>query len=278
MPSSGSDSQPPRDEEERWIVLADLESWLELPMLVLSFLWLLLVVVELVWGTAGSLEVFGTAIWIAFILEFSLRLALAPDRVGFLQRNWLTLLALVVPALRLLRGFRVLRMAQAVRGARLVKIVGTANRGMNALGASLGRRGLGYVVVLTLLITLLGAGGMLAFEPAHEVQGGFSGYWDAVWWTAMLITTMGSQFWPQTIEGRILCILLALYGLAVFGYITASLASFFVGRDSARAPPDSATELAALRREVEALRHDLGVAKARDVVESSPNQPRPGGP
>ena len=89
-------------------------------------------------------------------------------------------------------------------------------------------RGLGYVLGLTLLVTLLGAAGMAAFEPASEVAGGFDGFGHALWWTAMLMTTMGSDFWPRTPEGRVLCVLLALYAFAVFGYITASMASLFV--------------------------------------------------
>src|SRR5688572_15178785 len=64
--------------EERWSVLRDLEEWLQTPMMVLSFAWPLLVIVELVWGTTRMLEVFGTAIWITFIVEFTLRFALAP--------------------------------------------------------------------------------------------------------------------------------------------------------------------------------------------------------
>ena len=80
----------------------------------------------------------------------------------------------------------------------------------------------------------------------------------------MLVATMGSEFWPQTAEGRILCFLLALYGFAVFGYITASFASFFVGRDAAA--PDSETpglaDLGALREEIAALRRELGQARS----------------
>ncbi len=87
---------------------------------------------------------------------------------------------------------------------------------------------------LAVLVALLGAGGMLAFEPASEVEGGFASYGEALWWTAMLLTTMGSEFWPRTAEGRVLCFLLSLYGFAVFGYITAAFASFFVGRDAER--------------------------------------------
>jgi voltage-gated potassium channel len=75
----------------------------------------------------------------------------------------------------------------------------------------------------------------------------------------MLLATMGSGFWPRSAEGRILCFLLALYGFAVFGYITASFASFFVERDAAS--PEGGTvgtaDMAALRSEIAALRAEI---------------------
>lgn len=244
-------------------MLAGLERWLETPMLILSFVWLLLVIVELTWSSTPLLGFMSTAIWIAFLAEFALRLALAPDKLRFARHNWLTMIALAAPALRLLSVLRVLRLASAARGLRLLTVIGTANRGMNALRASLGRRGLGYVMALTVLVTVLGAGGMYTFEHRSEVAGGFGSYWDALWWTAMLITTIGSQFWPHTLEGRILCFLLSLYGLAVFGYITASLASFFVGRDAAaHSGSELSDELSALKNEIGALRRDLRIEPA----------------
>lgn len=248
-----------RAQGERWRALHELEDWLQAPMLVLSFLWLLLVLAEFVWGSSRFLETFGTGVWVVFLAEFALRLTLAPDKTRFLRDNVVTVIALLVPAFRLFRAFRVLRFARASRGLRLVKIVGTANRGMNALKASLGRRGLGTLVAITVLVTLLGAAGMLAFEPASEVEGGFTSYADALWWTAMLLTTMGSQFWPQTPEGRLLCLLLAFYGFAVFGYITASLASFFIGQEAKSKDSEvaGASDLAALRAEIRALRDEL---------------------
>jgi voltage-gated potassium channel len=182
------------DRLERLDALEQLEALLRTPMLVLSFAWLAIVLAELAWGSSRLLEVFGTAIWIVFVLEFGLRFALAPEKLPFLRSNWLTVLSLLAPALRMVRALRALRAARALRGLRLVRIVGTANRGMNALRASLGRRGLGYVVLLTALVALLGAGGMLAFEPASEVEGSFTSYGEALWWTAMLLTTMGSEF------------------------------------------------------------------------------------
>lgn len=127
---------------------------------------------------------------------------------------------------------------------------------MNALRATLKRRQFGYVAALTLLVLLLGAAGMLSFEPATEVGGGFTSYGHALWWTGMLIASIDTDFWLTTLEGRVLSALLALYGLAVFGYITATFASFFIGRDAEEPATALAAnaELIALREEIGALR------------------------
>jgi voltage-gated potassium channel len=66
----------------------------------------------------------------------------------------------------------------------------------------------------------------------------------------MLLTSIGSDYFPKSSEGRILCLLLAIYGFAVFGYMTATLASFFLERDvdSAAASSEVKAELAEIRR------------------------------
>lgn len=244
---------------ERWEALEQLEAWLRTPMLLLSLVWLVIVVIELTAGGNSALTAVGTIVWVIFIAEFAVRFALAPEKRPFLRANWLTLIALLVPALRLFRTFAVLRAARVLRGVRLVRIVGTANRGMNALRAALKRRGFGYVLGLTVLVTLLGAAGMLSFEPAGEVAGGFTSYGHALWWTGMLIASIGTDFWPATAEGRLLSSLLALYGLAVFGYVAATFASFFIGRDAVSSEGEVAgsAEIGALRAEIAALRAAL---------------------
>ena len=228
-------------------------------MLVLSVVWLGLVLYELRYGISPLLEVLGIAIWIIFIAEFALRFTLAPVKRDFLKSNWLTVIALLIPALRLFRALRIFRAARALRGVRLARIVGTANRSMTTLKSALRRRRFGYVAAMTLLVLVLGAAGMLSFESASEVEGGFTSYGDALWWTAMLLTTIGSQYWPASLEGRILTLLISVYGLAVFGYITASFASFFVGRDAEHAAdaPAGGKDMAALAKEIAALRGDL---------------------
>jgi voltage-gated potassium channel len=246
--------------DERRQVLERLEGWLETPMLVLGFVWLALMLWEYVWGISPLLETVAGVIWIIFVLDFAVKFALAPDKTDYLKANWLTAVALAVPALRVFRIFRVLRVlraARAARGLRLVRVVTSLNRGMRALGASMGRRGFGYVVALSVVVTLAGAAGMYAFE--NEVEGGLSSYGEALWWTAMLLTSLGSEYWPRTPEGRVLCFLLSLYGFGVFGYVTATLATFFVGRDAAdgRAELAGAHSLDELKAEVAALRAEI---------------------
>lgn len=248
--------------QERREILEQLEDWLEMPMLVLGFVWLALFLVEVIWGLSPLLEVVGWVIWLIFVLNFVVEFILAPRKVAYLKSNWLTAISLVLPALRVFRigrVLRILRTARATRGLRLVRAISSTNRGMRSLGASLGRRGFGYVVAATLVITLVGAAGMYAFESNIPDGSGLQDYGSALWWTAMLMTTMGSQYWPQTPEGRVLCFLLALYAFAVFGYLTAAIATFFIGRDA----DDDAAEIAgaksiqSLHDEITALRADI---------------------
>ncbi len=254
----------------RWRLLRDLEEWLDAPMVILSLIWLAIVVYELVSGSTALLETVGTVIWIIFILEFLLRFALAPDKLGFLRRSWLTVIALAVPALRVFRALRLFRAARALRGARLLRIVGTANRSMNALRNALQRRGFGYVTGLSLLVLFLGAAGMLNFENASEIEGGFGSYWDALWWTGMMLTTIGSAYWPVTTEGRVLTLLLSLYSLGVLGYVTATLASFFVGRDAEQpaGPVAGNKDLRILLKEIQDLRAELRSRGAERAVQT----------
>lgn len=255
-------------ERERYELLQRLEDLLEMPMVVLAFAWLALLIGELIWGESPTFEAIGAIIWVVFILDFALKFILAPHKLEYLKTNWLTAISLLVPALRIFRIFRVvrlLRLARVGRGLRLFRVISSLNRSMRALGATLRRRGFGFVAILTLLVVFAGAAGMYAFE--NGVPGGLNSYGEALWWTSMIMTTLGSQYWPQTLEGRVLCVILALYAFAIFGYVTATLASFFLGRDAEESEGELAgsREIAALREELRALREEMRAFPGRPM-------------
>jgi len=245
-------------DNERREILQTLESWLETPLLLLGFVWLALLIAEFVWGESPLLNGLSNVIWGIFIIDFAVKFILAPQKIEYLKSNWLTVIALVLPALRIFRIFylaRILRAARVARGVRLVRVLTSLNRGLKSLGASLGRRGFAYVLAATVFVTFAGAAGMYALE--REAAGtGIESYASAVWFTAMLITSIGTDYAPRTGEGRVLCFLIALYGFIVFGYITATLATFFVESD-ARSKKSAIPNNDAIQQELAEIRHDL---------------------
>ena len=203
-------------------------------MLVLSAVWSVLIILEFTRGLTPALQALNDLIWILFVGQFAIEFLMAPGKRVYLRKRWVTGLSLALPALRLLRLVRVARaarLARALRGVRLARLLGAINRGMRTIAIGFRRRGVGYLLLLTLLVALTGAAGMYRFELEAPGGPGFPDYGAALWWTAMLLTTMGSEYWPGTTEGRVLCLLLAVYAFAVFGYVTAAIAAYFVGKD-----------------------------------------------
>ncbi len=246
---------------ERKKLLTSIEKLLEGPMIFLGFVWLILLIVELIWGLSKTLEYLSLAIWFLFIADFIIKFILAPAKLIFLKKNWLTAISLLIPALRIFRIFRFVRLLRGLRGIRLVRIVSSLNRSMKSLAATMKRRAFGYVSLLTLAVTFAGAAGMYAIE--NEAPG-FDSYGMALWWTAMRVITAGSEYYPLTAEGRGLAFLLALFGYAVFGYVTATLATFFIGRDAEEkdAPIAGAKDVAELRNEIARLTKAINEMKS----------------
>lgn len=263
-------------ESERYELLDRLQRTLEIPMVVLGFIWLVLLLVELIWGLSPVLQLINNIIWGIFIVDFILKFTLAPHKLQFLQKNVLTTISLVVPALRLFRitrAFRLIGTVRATRGLRLVKVVGSINRSMRSLGKAMSRRAFGYVAALTLVVVTAGAAGMYAFENQH----GLTTYGEAVWWTVMLLTSIGSDYFPVTPEGRVLCLLLAMYGFAVFGYFTATLATFFIDSDAGSEETEvvGARQVKALHHEIRLLREELQAVLQQQERPSPPQNNTP---
>jgi voltage-gated potassium channel len=249
-------------------------------MVGLALVWIGLMIGDLIGRLPRPLVILNYVIWAIFGADFVAKFILAPGKVRFLKKNWITVISLILPGFRLLRIFQALA---ALRVLSLVRILASLNLGMGAISRAMGKRGAGYVIVISLIVLFGGAAGMYHFEqPSQLVQqgygsvaasgGGLKSYSDAVWWTAMLMTTIGSQYWPVTMAGRVLCFLLSMFSLGVFGYITAVLASFFVGQDKEedkdkqkkldKREASQSASLETLLKETEAMRAQMAAIEA----------------
>jgi voltage-gated potassium channel len=204
-------------------------------MLVCSFLWFIVIITELVHGMNTVLLILGTLLWALFVLYFVLRLAIGPNRWSVLKRNWLFVLAILVPVLRFfpfLQSLPLARVLTATFGMQVVWIFASADQGLRSVRRAMGRRGAGYALTITVVVTLAGAAGMLHFETQATDPQGIHSYPKALWWVAMQITNIGSGYRPVTVGGQVLCLAISVFAAAMFGYLTAVLATFFIGRDA----------------------------------------------
>lgn len=243
----------PTLEDQRLQLLQNIETALEKPLAVLGVAWLGLIIAAYVWGSNTAVNLFTTVIWAIFVLDFCARLLLSTNKVNFLRHNVLTAISLILPALAFLRLVRLLAMLPSWQVV-LFRLIAALNRSIHVLSTTMRRRGLAYVVALTAIVTFAGAAGIDNLE-----RGVFSSYGYSVRWTAMIMTTMGPDRYPQSTPGRLLMWALTVFGFSVFGYLTAVVASYFVNKGASDPQSDVAGDesIKAVLAELRALRGEL---------------------
>ncbi len=262
---------------ERFELLEHLQAMLEPVMVALGLVFLVLLLIDYadaVRSVAARawLDRAFVIIWIIFLADFSIRFVVAPSKLRFLQRNWLGALSLALPFLRPLRALRAVR---AVRSLRLVRLLGGVNRGMRVLRRVSGGRRLAYVGTLTILVTLAGAVGVLFFDRNAE-GATIRSFGDALWWSAAMVTTINNEKYAVSPEARVIAILIRVFAVSVFGFVTASIASYLVGReveeraetednDAAASVSALREDLAAARLEIALLRQDLRAGRSGEA-------------
>ena len=255
-------------DNEREELRERIESWTDVPLNVLGVVLLVALVVEfsadlsLAWR--DRLDALNWFIYIVFTANFLVQFGLAPDKRTYLRRNWIAAISVLLPAFRALRALRAVR---ALRGLRLVRVLTATNRGTRSLSRMLRGHQFGRVMGLTGAVVLVGAAALTYFEDRGA-------YGDALWWSMALVSTVGSDFQPESLEGRVVTLLLIVWGLGVFGYITGAVASYFVGRDAAVGSRENggevttAEELRSLRAEVAELKAMLTRIGAKEGEET----------
>jgi voltage-gated potassium channel len=195
-------------------------------------------------GLVQACSIANFTIWIAFGLDYLVRLTLAPSKRLFIRGHLLDLAVLVLPLLRPLRAVRVV----------------TALARLNRTSVTVRGRTTAYVVGAVVLLGFVSALAVLDAER-HSEDANIASFGDAVWWAATTITTVGyGDRFPTTAEGRFVGVGLMIGGIALAGTITAALASWFVEQINTAEQAETDTrdeQLANLVAEVQALRAEL---------------------
>lgn len=104
-------------------------------MFLLALLWLFLFIKEMTSGLSAFQERMIYLIWSSFIFEFIVKITVAPRKRRFLKTNWITLIALVIPGLRILRMVRAVSLLNSVRVINSTKIIRALTSGKRFLSS-----------------------------------------------------------------------------------------------------------------------------------------------
>lgn len=207
-----------------------IDNALDLPMAILALVALVLILIDLTTEISAAwrtrINIVFWFVWSAFLLEYIAKLLLSENKRTYIRTHWIELATLMVPFLRILRVFRVVRLTRSVAVLRLLLY---SRFGISELGKILSHR-VFYLSIVTAIVILSGAVGIYILEvnaPGTQTRS----FNDALWMSAALVTTVASDIWPTTAGGRVLAFILMLYSMVVFGYLAASIAAFFVGKE-----------------------------------------------
>ena len=243
------------DPSAREVLREKLDRYLDVPLALASLALVLLAVIELSGEVSepwqGRLATLGWVLWGLFFVEFAAKFALAPVKRSYLREHWLDVLIVLLPFLRFLRVLRVLQASRALPTFRLLVFGG---RGSQSTLELLKRRRLGQLAIISVMVILIGAA--LGFLLEADAAGSpIEDFGDALWWSAALVTTIGSELYPVTTGGRILGFLIMIYAIGIFTYFIGSVASVLVALDTGRTrKPEERGGVELSAEEIEALR------------------------
>lgn len=164
----------------------------------------------------SQLDIISLVIWMIYALDVCLRLFLSTSLPKFIKSNWLEILALTIPFLRVLRVFRAVI---ALRGLK-----GFFRDRVNATGA--------YILVLLPLTWFTGAIAVLDAESTNP-NALITNLREALWWSLSTITTVGyGDRYPTTLEGELVASVLMITGIALFSACAGMFASWILGGKS----------------------------------------------
>jgi voltage-gated potassium channel len=194
----------------RWVERA------QRPLDVLAVIFLIDVI--LLWGFPDApptvlkiLNIIVWIVWACFAVDYVARLLLSVSKAKFVRTHKLDLLMVLLPMLRLLRIFLLLR--HSLASVSTERIAGS---------------------IVRLVIAAVFVSAFLMWRAEYNAPGAtITTFRDALWWAVVTTTTVGyGDYTPVTPQGRLIATAVMIVGIGLIGTVSATVAAWFVTRHS----------------------------------------------
>ncbi|WP_345761612.1 potassium channel family protein [Diaminobutyricibacter sp. McL0608] len=154
-------------------------------------------------------------VWVAFIVDYTVRIVLSPHKWFFIGHSKVDLLSVILP---IARPFRLLKYL-----GRIPLLGGNS-------GAALRRRVI--IIAATFVVMFIYVISLAEYAAERGAKGAnITSFGDSIWWACVTMATVGyGDYFPITIMGRVLAVILMIGGIAIVGTASGTLVSFLNDR------------------------------------------------
>ena len=195
----------------------------------------------------GYLNIIQLILWGLFAADYCVRLYLAPRRLYFITHNLMNLAIVLLPAWRIVSFLAMIHL--------------TANRQYKRL-SELAMKLFGYTAIFIIMFALA-IYSVESSEPGAMIRDLPTAYW----WTFTTLATVGyGDVYPITGIGRVIAVVVMLYGVGLVAVATGALASWIIekiGGVEEQEHPATKADVDDLRQEISELRALLAREYAR---------------
>ena len=195
----------------------------------------------------GYLNIIQMILWGLFAADYCIRLYLAPRRLYFITHNLMNLAIVLLPAWRIVSFLAMIHL--------------TTNRQYKRL-SELAVKLFGYTAIFIIMFALA-IYSVESSEPGAMIRDLPTAYW----WTFATLATVGyGDVYPVTGIGRVIAVVVMLYGVGMVAVATGALASWIIekiGGMEEQEHPATKADVDDLRQEISELRALLAREYAR---------------
>ena len=169
-------------------------------------------------------------ITLCFVVEYLLKLIVAPNKRYFFRANFIDLLALL-PIMRIFRLGRAVRLFRLLRMLRVMRVGAVLEQRIEQVNAESQRfRVENTVIAVYMFFSLVfGTVGIMVFEKGNNP--GFASLGDGLWWCVVTITTVGyGDLSPITTGGKVVATIIMFIGLSFYALLTSTISSILIER------------------------------------------------